>query len=86
MEPEIEVGMLVKIEPDTAYEVVRKIAWNRVIINYGGAFAFADKRPDDGTWELSGKPAITEDEQKALRELIAPTLDVTDVTVTKDGG
>lgn len=65
-----------------AYSVVHSFGDARVIINYEGLYVFADKNPD-GTWDLSGEPA-RENEKPVLEALLAPTMDQTIVTVTKN--
>lgn len=69
-----------------AYEVVRSLTSTRVIISYNGAFVFADKnlnRGVAGVWDLSDISA-SDSEKPILMALIKPTLDVTDVSITKD--
>lgn len=74
------------------YEIARFFNARRVIISYQGTFVFADLvdvpasdgMPAKSVWSLSGDPPRTAEEKLALDKLIAPTLDKTVVTVTKD--
>lgn len=65
-----------------SYRVAHQFNESRVIIDFDGAYVFADRWPD-GTWDLSGEPA-REDEKPILAALLAPTMDKTVVTVIKD--
>lgn len=65
------------------YEVAHQFNESRVIISYEGVYVFADRWADGGGWDLSGEPA-RENEKPVLEALLAPMLDKTVVTVTKD--
>lgn len=75
------LGMTITLDGQD-YEVAHKFSESRVLVNYCGLYTFADKATD-GTWELSGEPA-RQDEKPVLEALLAPTLDQSILTVTKD--
>lgn len=64
------------------HDVVHSFGERRAIINFDGAYVFVD-RAFDGVWELSGEPARDGEEKQVLNKLIAPHLDVVEVTVQK---
>jgi hypothetical protein len=66
------------------YEVVHTFSENRVIVDYDGLYALADRDAGRGTWDLSGVPA-TPAESAVLSTFTEEARDVTEVTVTKDG-
>ena len=63
------------------YEVAHAFSPTRAIINYDGLFALVDQM--GGQWDLSGEPA-RDDEKPILTALLAPTMDQSILTVTKD--
>lgn len=64
------------------HEVVHSFGEGRAIISYDGLHVFVD-RAFDGVWELSGEPARNGEEKQVFNKLIAPHLDVVEVTVQK---
>lgn len=64
------------------HDVVHSFGESRALINFDGAIVFVD-RAHDGVWELSGEPARNGEEKQVFNKLMAPHLDVVEVTVQK---
>ena len=64
------------IEIDSiAYEVLQSFGFNRCLIRYDGLAVFVNRGPITGAWALSGTPASTPDEKKAI-DAFMPTDEV----------
>lgn len=74
--------MTITLTDGKDYEVAHTFSEGRVLISYDGLYSFAD-RAGDGTWDLSGEPARPE-EKPVLAALLAPTMDQSVVTITKE--
>ena len=61
---------------DTSYEVLQSFGFIRCLIRYDGLAVFADRGPITGAWVLSGTPAATPDEKRAI-DAFMPTDEVT---------